>query len=60
MTKKPYIDYEDDESELFYPESYCPCNRRVGMPRRMKHKTKAVTENGMRRLRARQLITHNP
>lgn len=51
---KPYIDYEDDETELLYPETYRPQNRRKGMrTRRMKHKSKASTENSIRQKRAR-------
>ena len=46
---------EDDENELNYPEWYSRGSRRVGMRvRMMRHKTKAVTENGMKKIRKKK------
>lgn len=44
---KPYNDFEDDETELLYPDYYR--RKPKGMrTRRMKHKSKEVTENAWR------------
>lgn len=47
---------EDDENELLYPEWYSRSSRRVGMRiRRMRHKSKAVTEEGMKKKRKKSI-----
>lgn len=54
---KPYNDFEDDETQLLYPDYYHLSHKLKGMRTRgMKHKSKKVTEEAWRLKRKNQQI----